>query len=223
MQAEPIEDTVLAVDAPFETKVQWVAGGATASLLRVLGTLQLDAIVRFVDQVRATIIAEGRLADFSQLREWFHHEAHAWLMTEYRLRLLSSLDDPHHHDRVFTVLWATNGALRPTLSDALLLRTSAGASAITIAALHAATPEDVAARLRRAGRRVNAFGLEIQPPASFGAEARFRTAIVRLESLIDRARRIGGLNAPTTRCLIDLLGLVRTRLPKVPAAQRHAS
>lgn len=211
---------MIALDGSTVTTVHWAAGAVTASLLRALGTGHLDSICAFVDRVRDSIGTEGDVLDSQTLRERFHHEAYTWLLTEYRLRLLSRLDDPFHHDRILTTLWATNGALRPALSDALLLRTAIGASPATVAQLLGARESDVAARLRQAFRRVRAFGLEIKPPSQFGLDGRFRIALTRIEGLLSRAR-ITQLNSPAARCLFDLQNLVRSRLPKAP--RRRAS
>lgn len=213
---------MIAFEGTAMTTVHWAAGAVTASLLRTLGTGHLDAIAAFVDRIREAIAAEGTMVDGQALRERFHHEAHTWLLTEYRLRLLSRLDDPLHSDRILTALWATNGALRPPLSDALLLRTVVGASETTIAQVTGARPTEVSARLRQAARRVRAFGLEIQPPSGFGLEGRYHTALSRIEGILDRAR-LTGFASPVTRCLIDLQMLIRSRLPRLGTARRRAS
>ena len=211
------------VDGVNQATLHWAAGGVSASLLRALGTGQLAPITQFVDGVRDAITRERDLIDTQQIRERFHHEAFGWLLADYHLRLLSSLDDPHHHDRVMTVLWATSGALRPTMSDALLLRTAIGASVETVSQVTSTRPHEVATRLRQAARRINAFALEIKPPSSFASETRFRAAMGRLESLIDRARSRTGVTGAATRCLSDLLALVRARLDRAGSLRRHAS
>lgn len=211
------------VEGANQATLHWAAGGVSASLLRALGTGQLASITRFVDGVRDAITRERELVDPNQIRERFLHEAFGWLLADYHLRLLSSLDDPHNHDRIMTVLWATSGALRPSMSDPLLLRTAIGASVETISQVTSTRPDEVVARLRQAGRRINAFALEIKPPSIFGSETRFRAAMGRLESLIDRSRRNTGVTAAATRCLSDLLALVRARLDRSGSERRQAS
>ncbi|MBM4186260.1 MAG: hypothetical protein FJ206_03005 [Gemmatimonadetes bacterium] len=206
---------MIAFDGTTTTTVQWAAGGLTASLLRALGTGHLDAVCSFVDRVRDAVDSDTGVFDGQRIREHFHHEAHAWLLAEYRLRLMSRLDDPFQHDRVLATLWATNGALRPALSDALLLRTAIGASEAAIGQLTAARPTEVAGQLRQAIRRVRAFGLEIKAPPPLGLDGRFRVALGRIDRLLARAGASQPAS-PATSCLCDLSALMRARMPRLP-------
>ena len=185
----------------FRDRIRRHAGGLAATLLGILGGARIEEVIAFVD----TLVAQA--ADPStDLTAWERkslREAGAFCALHGKPGVTLLTARSGADDRVGVLLWATHGALPPKVSEAIVFRALAAATAQETSVLLGSDPIRIRTLLNRAAKRTRALSLSIGGLGPTELKLGIKAADARLRTLLRRANRLSGEGASSIEAMLE--------------------